>query len=388
VGAAAYAGIPVTQRDFTTTVTFITGHEHPEKEVSDMNWSALAQLNGTMVFYMGVKNLPHIVNNLMDNGCAKDTPIALIQQGTYNKQKTVTGTLETIVRVVEETGIKPPAIIVVGKVVALREQLQWFDNRPLYGKRIVVTRSRTQASSLTKQLRNLGAEVVELPTIHITPVEDFTELHDAIHHIKNYNWIIFTSTNSVDIFFKQLFALKKDVRHLHGVKIAVIGGETAKQVNAYGITPDVMPTQFTSEGTIESLKQLQSSYKDVSFLIPGSNIARDYIPVELQKMGASVRSISIYNNNLPDYSSDFISDIFATPVDLVTFTSSSTVLNFIEILQQSQRMDLIGCIVGASIGPVTSATANEHNVAIVCESAPHTIDALVQTILQFFNKNI
>jgi uroporphyrinogen III methyltransferase/synthase len=244
IAAPAYAGIPVTHRDHTSFVSFITGHERPDKKESRMQWDVFAKSDATLVFLMGVKNLANIVKNLMANGKPADTPVALVRWGTTTRQQTVTGTLETIVEVVEKAGLKSPAIIVVGHVVSLREELAWFDQKPLFGKRIVITRARAQASGLVAELNRLGAQCIEIPTIRIAPPSDIAPLEAAIDNLDKYEWLVLTSVNGVKYFFDTLFAKGKDVRALGHLKFACIGPVTKERLADYGIISDILPETY------------------------------------------------------------------------------------------------------------------------------------------------
>jgi uroporphyrinogen III methyltransferase/synthase len=381
--AASYAGIPLTQRGINTAVAFITGHEDPEKEQSGINWEKLSTAAGTLVFYMGVKNLPLIVSELIKHGRSPETPAALIRWGTLNVQQTVTGTLNDIVHRAEENNIGPPSIIVVGEVVLLRERMRWFDRKPLFGRKIVVTRTRSQASALAMSLRDLGAQVVEFPTIEIKPWEDRSLLDQAIAQIDQYSWIVFTSANGVDIFFNRLFELGMDSRILRNVRFAVIGSETAECLKRYGIVSDLVPREFTSEGLLDAFRQLKTDFKGENLLFPVSEIARDILPNELEGMGAQVNVVSVYRTLIPEYSRDEIDAVFGLEPDLVTFTSSSTVANLVRILDGQPRKKYRELIRGASIGPVTSSKASELGVRIVVEALEHTISGLVASIKDY-----
>ncbi|MBF0259235.1 MAG: uroporphyrinogen-III C-methyltransferase, partial [Desulfamplus sp.] len=235
IAASAYAGIPLTHRDYTSSVSLITGHEDPLKDETNINWDSLAKSGSTLVFFMGVKNLPNIRDNLVKNGKSPDTPVALIRWGTTPEQQTVTGTLSNIVEKVAEAKLKPPAIIVVGEVVSLREKMQWFEKRPFHGKRIVVTRARAQSSGLIATLTELGATCIEIPTIKVVPPSDNTPLEKAIANIKNYDWIVFTSVNGVKFFFDTLFKIGRDVRDMGHLKCACIGPVTKEELFTHGI---------------------------------------------------------------------------------------------------------------------------------------------------------
>lgn len=385
IAAPSYAGIPITHRGYASSIAFITGHEDPSKIESDINWDKIATGIGTLVFYMGVANLAIIVSKLKEFGRTGNTPVALIRWGTRCFQQTITGDLDTIVKIAEENNFQPPAIIVVGEVVRLREKLKWFDIKPLFGKRIIVTRSRKQSSDLCKSLKNLGADVIEFPTIDIIPVKNFNMLDDSINNIGTFSWIIFTSVNGVEIFFKRLFESNYDSRILKNIKVAVIGTETGKALKQYGIIPDLIPATFTSEGTVEAFRHIKDEVKEKKILLPCSAIARDIIPSELEKLGAIVKIVPIYENVIPEYSEENINSYFEHEFHLVTFTSSSTVLNLIEIFKKHKKEHLISTIKGASIGPVTTNTAKNNGINIVVEAKTQTIEGLTSSIIEYFS---
>ncbi len=380
IAAAAYAGIPFTHRGITSTAGFITGHEMEGKDESGIDWKSIAGL-GTLVFYMGVKNLPVIVRNLKKEGRRGNTPAAIIQWGTMTFQRSAEGTLDTIADIAEKEQISTPALIIIGDVVGLRSKLNWFEKKPLFGKKIVVTRSRSQISGLSKELRELGAEVIEFPTIDIFPIPDNSNLERAIDYISDYSWLIFTSVNSVDVFFKEVMS-KKDVRILGGIKIAVIGSATDMSLTKYGLKADIIPEQFTSEGIVKALESNGVELKGQKVLIPGSLIARDLLPVSLSKMGALVDVLPVYENKMPEYSPEYIDSIFDKNLFLCTFTSSSTVSNLINILKKNNRKKYISKIKGASIGPVTTKTAIEAGINLLIEANEHTIQTLVAEIVK------
>ena len=399
VAAPAYAGIPVTHRKVAASVAFITGHEAEDKPESTMDWKGLANGADTLVFYMGVKNLPLIAQNLMTYGKAPDTPVALIRWGCTPRQETITGTLDTISQESEKQNFKPPAVILIGNVVELRNTLRWFDDRPLFGRKIVVTRSRTQASKLTEALRAEGAGVEEFPTIEIRKMDDLSPLDREMTKLDTFTWIVFTSVNGVEIFFDRLYALSRDSRYLAGVKIAVIGEATAEKVRGYGIDPDLVPERFTSEGTVEAFNRIRGEVEAAKVLLPGSEIARDYIPKHLTDMGAEIVQVPIYRNLKPNYTREQVEAIVPVgprgrlpqpsqlPPDLVTFTSSSTVENLAGILEEHGLQDRIKEIRGASIGPITTETARRLGVPILLEAETHTIPGLVKAIKTYYRGN-
>jgi uroporphyrinogen III methyltransferase/synthase len=382
IAVPAYAGIPVTHRDCGSVLTFITGHESIKKPGLDINWNALSKLNGTLVFYMGITNLPNITNKLMENGLSGQTPVALIRWGTTHKQQTLCGNLSDIVSKTVEAGFKPPALIVIGNSVNYREKLKWFEQKELFGKRILVTRSRKQTSALTQQLTDLGAEVIELPTIDILPCIEYSVLDNAILNIHSYQWIVFTSVNAVNYFMNRLLDTGKDTRFLYFNKIAAIGAETVSALSSFGIKCDLIPTQYSSKVVAQAF----SSYgldKGSKILIPTSETAHETLPSALSKMGAIVDCVPAYRNVMPSYEKEYLHNLFSRPFDLVTFTSSSTVSNLAELLKTNGMITCLSQLRGVSIGPATTRTAKEFNVNIVAEADPHTIAALVKTVVSY-----
>jgi len=379
------AGIPVTQRGVAASVSFITGHEDPTKNKSDINWESLSFATQTLVFLMGVKNLPNIVEQLTKYGRKKTTPVAIIQKGTYPTQKTVVGTLETIIEIANKNNIKPPSIIVVGDVVNYREKVNWFEKRPLFGKSIIVTRAREQASKVVLELEDLGANVIEMPVIKIAQISDYSTLDDEIENIKKYNWIIFTSVNGVIHFFKRLNEIKLDTRHLANSKICAIGTATNDELKKYGLVADLIPKRFISDEIAKQLKE-DNEIEEKSFLLPRADIAPDNLPETLRQNGASIVSdIPVYKTIEDDTvnNSEYSEILEKISYDLVTFTSSSTVKNFAKILDKLniKISDEIKC---AAIGPVTEKTAKELGFNVVFTAKEHTISGLVNSTQDFF----
>ena len=383
IAAPAYAGIPLTHRDFTSTAALVTGHEDPTKDETRINWEALAKGIGTLVFLMGVKNLPRITEKLMAHGMAKTTPVALVRWGTTTRQQTVSGTLETIVEDVKKANLKPPSIIVVGDVVNLRDRLSWFENKPLSAKRIVVTRAREQASSMVAMLADLGADVLECPTIKVVPPISWTDLDAAIADLPAYDWLIFTSVNGVKYFFDRLFENNRDVRALHHIKTACIGPETARRLSEFGIKTDILPKSYVAESVVEAFAP--ENVKNKKILIPRAETARPVLPAELKKMGAAVDEIAVYRTQpVLDNQALLISGLEENEIDMVTFTSSSTVTNFKSLLPADRINDLMAGVSVACIGPVTAETAKDlgFNVDIVAEK--FTIPGLCEAIIRHF----
>ena len=385
--AAAYAGIPVTHRGLSNGVTFVTGHGAAQgPEAQEQNWKNLAQSDHTLVVYMGVKNLPTIVEALMRHGRAADTPAAIISWGTTVGQRVVSASLETLAARAQAESISPPAIAVIGQVAALREKIRWFEERPLFGSRILVTRSSDDAKSLSVPLRALGAEVIELPSIKISPVEDFSELDDALQVLSRYRWIVFTSPKGVGIFFSRLFSLGSDARALAESKVACIGTGTAAELSAYGIRVDLVPELFTSEGLAQAFKERKGELLGEYVLFPVSEIARDLVPNALTSMGARCSIVPIYTVSKPVYSREEIERAFEPFPDLVSITSSSTVHNLVALLEEHELGAFCSRMRGASIGPVTSRTAEELGISVVTEAKEHSIPGLIEGIRNFAQK--
>jgi len=385
IAAPAYAGIPLTHRKFTSTLAFVTGHEDPLKEESSIDWTALAKGIGTIVFLMGVKNLPYITNRLISHGMDPDTPVALIRWGTTPRQTTVTGKLDTISERTKNAGFKPPAVIVVGHVVKLRERMKWFENRPLMGRSIVVTRAREQASELVKRLSDLGAECLECPTIKVAPPDDLKPLDKAIENLSTYDWLIFTSVNGVNFFFNRLFVNNKDVRALSNVHTAVIGPATAKRLFDFGLQSDIVPESYRAESIIKAFAGKDINGKKM--LLPRAKEARPILPLELIRMGAVVDEVTAYCTRAVQDNADLmLTRLKEKTIDMITFTSSSTVKNFHALLPPEDLESLMQGVTVASIGPITGDTARNlgFDVHITAESFP--IPGLCQAIKQYYTR--
>ena len=385
VAAPAYAGIPLTHRDYTSTVAFVTGHEDPQKSESSIDWESLARGIGTLVFFMGVKNLPRIVDKLLQYGKSSQTAVALVRWGTTPRQVAVSGTLDNIVERVQAAGLKAPAIIVVGEVVRLREKMTWFEHRPLLGKRIVVTRARAQASDLIERLTLLGAESLEFPTIAIEPPDDIGPLVQAIDRIDSYHWLIFTSANGVDHFFDRLFAKGKDLRALGHLRTAAIGPVTAERMRAHGLMSDILPGSYRAEAVVEAFRREDVNGKKI--LLPRAEQARPILPAELTRMGARVDEVTAYRTRaVGDNTDELIKRLESGSIDLVTFTSSSTVTNFKALLPPERFAELMNGVTVASIGPITPETAQKLGFTVHTTAASFTIDGLCQAILDYYAK--
>ncbi|HEX5713092.1 MAG TPA: uroporphyrinogen-III C-methyltransferase, partial [Solirubrobacterales bacterium] len=368
VAASAYAGIPVTHRDDASAVAFVTGHEDPEKPETALDWEALARFPGTLVFYMGVKRLAENAAALIDGGRDPDEPAAAIERGTWPGQRTVVATLGTLAEAVEREQVKAPALIVVGAVAARREDLAWFEGRPLHGRRVVVTRARAQASGLARTLRELGAEVVELPAIRIEPRLESEEARRAIESIREYELICLTSPNGAHLFFEALAEAGRDARALAAATVAAIGPGTARALAEHGIAADVVPERFVAEALVEALAAVKVAGRRV--LVARAAEARDVLPDALREHGAEVDVVALYETVREQPSEEAIEA--AQSADYVTFTSSSTVTNLTEAL--GDRFPPSARIV--SIGPVTSETARAAGLEVAVEAQQHDIDGL------------
>jgi len=379
IAAAAYAGIPVTHRTLSTSVTFVTGHEDPAKPDTQTNWSALAKAGGTIVLYMGVKTLSGISDALIKGGMPGEIPAAAIQWATHPRQRTVVATLETIAAKAEEQNITAPVITVIGWSVVLRDELNWFEHRPLFGKRIVVTRATQQAPILSEKLRELGADAIEMPATQIARL-DLGPLRNSIDRIADYDWLIFTSQNAVAIFWEQLLGRGKDSRALGGLKIAAVGPATAGALLEHGITVDVIPQRFVAEGLLEMLGE-RDDVSGSKVLYITAEGARDVLPAGLREMGAELAIIEAYRT-IPDGegAATLARAIEAGKVDLATFTSASAVRGYIDAVGE----DLALKVPAASIGPQTSDALREAGIEVEAEAEESTIDGLVSAVLRAF----
>ena len=382
--APACAGIPVTNRGYSSSVAFITGHEDPAKLESDIEWDKIATGVQTLVFLMGVKNLPFIVGKLVRNGRKDSTPAAVVENGCRPNQRSVAGTLADIESRAKAADIRPPSIIIVGDVVSLREKINWFENRLLFGKTILVTRSRDQASAFSARLAELGAAVVEVPVIKIVPVEDPAPIRERIKSLARYDWIIFTSINGVARFFGHMSELGLDSRKLSGNKICAIGPATAERLKQSGIAPDLVPEKFISAEVADMLIKA-GEVGGKSFLLPRADIAPKNLSEALLAAGAKiVDDIAVYQTVEEDYDgTPGLKEILEqNKIDLVTFTSSSTVRNFIRL---AGRFDAsaVSCAV---IGPVTAQTALEAGFKVEIAAQTHTIEGLVEAVCAYYAK--
>jgi uroporphyrinogen III methyltransferase / synthase len=381
VAAPAYAGIPLTHRNVSTSVAFVTGHEEPTKGSSDVNWERLAHGADTLVLYMGVGRLEEISKELIAAGKSWETPVACVMWGTVPEQRTVTGTLEDIAERVAEAGLKPPAMIVVGDVVALREEgLDWYERRPLFGRRVVVTRARAQAGELSAALEKLGAEVHEFPTIEISPPEDFGSLDAAIRDLDSFSLIVFTSVNGVEAFLKRLQYHGLDLRAVpRDMKVAAIGPATAERIVWAGLRVDVVPEEYRAEALIEALQT--GSLVGERILIPRAKVAREILPEKLREAGAEVVVPPAYESvPLLEGRQELSLRLQSGEIDCVTFTASSTVENFVGAFGAEEAARLLAQTRVACIGPITADTARKHGLRVDAEAGEYTISGLVEAV--------
>jgi uroporphyrinogen III methyltransferase / synthase len=375
IAAPAYAGIPVTHRGIATSVTFVAGHELPDKPSTQTNWNALAKSGGTIVLYMGVKTLPAIAAALMEGGMPGAIPAAAIQWGTHPKQRTVTATLETLADKAADAGIIAPVITVIGYAVVLRDEINWFETRPLFGKRIVVTRAAAQSAHLSEKLRELGADVIEMPATRVARL-DLAPLRHAISHVGDYQWIVFTSQNAVAIFWEQLLRADLDARALAGVKIAAIGPATAGALLEHGIVVDVVPERFVAESLLKKLSE-RADISGASVLYVTAEGAREVLPDGLEELGAHLSVVPAYRSINDGTGSTRLARVLETgTVDLATFTSASAVRGYVDAMGE----ELARRAPAASIGPVTSEAITAAGVELKCEAKESTIEGLIDAI--------
>ncbi len=387
IAGPAYAGIPLTHRSFASSVTLITGHEDPTKPGSVHNWKALAESASTLVFVMGMKNLPKITTNLIDAGLSPDTPAALVHWGTTAQHRSLAATLGTLHEESQKQGFTNPSVIVVGHVVSLRDKLNWFEHKPLLGKGIVVTRAREQASGLAHTLAELGAHVIQFPTIEIYDLDEYSEVDAAIKDLANYQWLVFTSVNGVKHFWKRLTKHGLDSRALgtgQGKKVAAIGPATADILREKGIEPDFIPEKYVAEGVVEGMLKLGMQGQNI--LLPRAKEAREVLPDALREAGANVHVLPIYETRPAGArKEEVLEELAAGRIHSITFGSSSTVDNFLalvdkETLEKHPEVQL------ASIGPVTTKTLEKHGLPCHIQPEEYTIPALVEVLVDYFAK--
>jgi uroporphyrinogen III methyltransferase/synthase len=371
LGIAAYSGVPLTHRAHTKLVTFVTGHD-----VAGIDWSKAGQ-SETLVIFMGIASIREIAHEIMRHGRAADTPAIAVRWGTRPDQETVSGTLATIADRIDHAQLKPPATVIIGEVVALHDRFNWFEKLPLFGQKIVVTRSADQAAEFSERLRALGADAIELPAISIHPPEDPTHLDQAIERLASYDWLIFTSVNGVRFFMERLDRSARDLRSLKA-RICAIGPATRRAVEKLHLKVDLMPEEYVAESLVKAFTGEKLAGQRI--LLPRAAVARDLIPTELGRLGAQVDVVEAYRNIVPEDAASRTREIFAASKkpNWVTFTSSSTVKN---LLAAAGQEALKGVRI-ASIGPVTSETARSHGLTVEVEAKQYTLDGLIRALLE------
>lgn len=382
--APAYAGIPVTHREFVSGVSFITGHEDPETGGSSVDWATLAPSGNTLVFFMSSKNLGSIATALIKHGRNLETPVAIIRWGTKAEQQVTVGTLADILTKAPE--IQPPSIIVVGEVVKLRDHLNWFERLPLFGRRIVITRARDQDGALRDALEDLGAQTIAIPTIEIRDPDSWEPLDRAIRHLEEFDYLLVTSANGVRNFLRRLDACGRDVRDLKGLNIGAIGPATAAEFAKTGVKVDFIPEEYRAEGLLEVLASRK--IKGKHFLIPRARVARDIVPRVLEERGARVEVVAAYETALPEFSEGEIDRLLTPTPDVITFTSSSTATHFARLLRDRPMKEALAGVAIASIGPITSATLRKLGLKVTVEARESTATGLVRAITEHFRRDV
>ena len=384
IAAAAYAGIPVTHRGLSTSVTFVTGHEDPDKLAPQADWKAIAGTGGTIVLYMAVKTMPRIAKELTDAGMPGEMPAAAIEWGTHPQQRTVVATLETLADAMKAERIRPPVITVIGWTVVLRDEIAWFDQRPLFGKRIVVTRAEEGLGGrgLGARLRQLGADVIDAPTTRIERM-DAAPLLEALERLDDFQWVCFTSANGVRFFWEALRASGRDARALAGVKLCAVGPMTADALLQRGLAVDVVAERFVAEGLLEALATRDDLFGS-SVLYAAAEGARETLPSGLEALGAAVERVRLYRSvPEPEGFERLRAALDERPVDLVAFTSASAVRSFVEAVGDARARE----VAVASIGPTTSEAARSAGMTVAVEADPSTLAALAQAIADAYGAN-
>ncbi|MBI5050194.1 MAG: uroporphyrinogen-III C-methyltransferase [Nitrospirae bacterium] len=397
VAAPAYAGIPLTHRLYSSSFAVVPGYEDASKGESSINWAKLSTGVGTIVFLMTVKNISLACQRLIDNGRSPDTPVAVIRWGTRPEQATIVSDLKNIARLVKEEDIRPPAVMVVGDVVKLRDTLKWYEKKPFFGQRVLVTREH---SGGFEPLEELGAEIMEFSTIEIVPPQDWKELDQAISKINSYDWIILTSTNGVKNFFKRFLELDRDIRDLKGIKICAIGTKTAIEVKKYGIKVDLVPEEFNAEGLIKSIKGFKPAplrgarpggsriqgFKGMRFLLPRAETAREIFPEKVKELGGEIDVVTAYRTVKPEVHGKRLRRFLKEGrISIATFTSAGTFNNFMEIMGEDAHELLKGVAI-AVIGPVTAKAVQKAGLTVYIMPKEATIEAMVEEIIEWVKK--
>ncbi len=384
-GVSAYSGIPLTHRDFSSMITIVTGSNEKGKEDLHIDWEKIASRSGTLVFLMGARKLGRITENLIKFGKDPNTPIAVIQWGTTFKQKTWTGTLSTIVDIAYKEKISPPALTIVGEVVQLKPMINWFEKSPLFGKAIVITRAENQSEEFTNILIEKGAEPVHCPVIETIAPNNWEPLDQAINSLEKYDNLIFTSTNGVRFFIRRLQEIDKDIRELKGLKIYCIGPKTEEAVNQLGIKVDLVPEKYVAESLLDSLGK--ENLQGKKFLLPRAAVAREILPDNLRKLGAEIDVVPAYQTVIPEQGIESILNrLKEKTIDVITFTASSTVKNFMERVGTNSK-ELLEPVTIACIGPITAKTAQDLGLHVDMIAKKFTLEGLIETMETYYQEN-
>jgi uroporphyrinogen III methyltransferase / synthase len=389
IAVPTYAGVPITYPGGGDTLTFVRGHEDDGKARESVDWTSLSRLDGTIVCYAGPDRLPVILSSLLSHGRSPDDSAAVVYDGTLPTQETHTGTLDEIARRTRESNQRRPAVLIVGRVVALREHLRWFDARPLFGKRVLVTRPQGQAAELVEQLESMGAETIEAPMIRIVQPDDYGPLDQACRSVSTFDWIIFSSTNGVDVFLERLLNTSNDLRALGSVKLCGVGPSTAERLADHGLKVDLMPSEYRAEAVLRAMSDT-GDVRGLRILLPHADIGRELLADELRKQGAEVTEVVAYRTMIAEPEREGEPDIYRMllerRIDVVTFTSASAVRNFVKVLGAEPAADLLRTTVVASIGPVTAEAAAQHDIKTTIVPPQYTVPALVNAIVEHFEK--
>ena len=389
IGVPSYAGIPTTYPGAGDTLTFVRGNEDGSKTRAAVDWTSLARLTGTIVCYAGPGQLPLIASALLSHGRPPDDGAALVYGGTLPTQETVTGTLDDIAKVAKQSTDRRPGVLVVGRVTALREHLQWFDVRPLFGKRVLVTRPRGQAAELVEQLEAAGAEAIEAPMIRIMPPEDYSPLDAACRNIAEFDCVVFSSVNAVESFVERLFMTPHDLRTLKGVKLCAVGPATAVRLARFGLKVDLTPAEFRAEALVRAISET-APVRGFRVLLPRADIGREVVAEELRKQGAEVTEVVAYRTVPIELGREGEPDVYRMlldhQIDVVTFTSASAVRSFVDALGEEPAADLLSATLVASIGPVTAEATARYNIHTAIMPSQYTVPALVDAIVDHFEK--
>ncbi|MBI2095583.1 MAG: uroporphyrinogen-III C-methyltransferase [Candidatus Omnitrophica bacterium] len=382
---AAYAGIPLTHREHNASVTFLTGHRADDARLDSVRWSELVALDGTLVVYMGFYNLGIIAEKLIKAGMSADTKVSVIEWGTLPRQKSCDGTLRDIQALARRKGLKPPSLIVIGDVVSLRKELNWYERLPLFGQRVLITRTRDKSAALKDKLSELGAETIEFPTIEVKPLRHFAKMDETIKRLSEFDWVVFTSTYGVDAFFDRLSEKhRKDARAVGGLRVAAVGPQTAEVLKNRGILADAIPRPFETEAILRYFKTSVSGIYAKKILLVRADIAPENLEKGLEKMGSTVRRLTAYRTEMPKTASAALqkikSKMLRGEIDWVTFTSASTVRHFVKMVGLGAAKKIARKTRWASIGPVTSKTLRDFGLRPACQARVYTIDGLVRAM--------